>query len=301
MLFTSPEFVFVFLPVTFLGFYAISLWRQTAAITWLVAASLAFYGYWNPAYLFLLIPSILGNYIAGRVIASLTGTIRYVAAALAITANLAILLWFRYLFLVWNAGLLLGIPFAVPKITLPLGVSFITFQKIAYIADVYSGKTRDRGPLRFALFVSFFPQLIAGPIAHHSEILSQLDHPLRVRLSHLAAGLSLFVVGLFKKVILADGVSGIANAGFGAAADGTRELLASAWASALTVFGQLYFDFSGYSDMACGLGLMFGIRLPINFFSPYKSVSIIEFWRRWHITLSRFLRDYLYIPLGGNR
>jgi alginate O-acetyltransferase complex protein AlgI len=156
-------------------------------------------------------------------------------------------------------------------------------------------------PLRFALFVSFFPQLIAGPISHHAEILPQLRRRVRVLAGNVAAGLSLFAVGLFKKVVIADGVSPITDLGFAAVAKGEYLVPEAAWASALAYTLQLYFDFSGYSDMACGLGLMFGIRLPVNFLSPYKSTSIIEFWRRWHITLSRFLRDYLYIPLGGNR
>jgi alginate O-acetyltransferase complex protein AlgI len=302
MLFTSPEFVFLFLPVTFFGFWALSLFNPTLTITWLVVASIFFYGYWNVTYLWLLIPSIICNYIAGRMIASLYGRARYATAAIAVAGNLGVLLYFKYTnFLVTNLGLVLGTPFTVPKIVLPLGVSFITFQKIAYIVDVYRGKVRDRGLLGFALFVSFFPQLIAGPIAHHSEILPQLDRSIAVRLTNVAGGLSLFAVGLFKKVMVADGISGIANAGFDAAAHGSHLAFGSAWASAIAYTIQLYFDFSGYSDMACGLGLMFGIRLPINFFSPYKAASIIDFWRRWHMTLSRFLRDYLYIPLGGNR
>jgi D-alanyl-lipoteichoic acid acyltransferase DltB (MBOAT superfamily) len=301
MLFTSPEFVFVFLPLTFLGFLGLSRVNQPAAIAWLVAASLGFYGYWNLFYLALLLPSIVLNYAAGRVVSSFAGRARYVAAALAITANLAVLAWFKYAgFLATNLNLL-GLHLKVPAIMLPLGVSFITFQKIAYIADSYSGKTRDRGFLRFALFVSFFPQLIAGPIAHHSEILDQLEKSVRVRAAEVAAGLSLFSVGLLKKVMIADGVAGLADRGFVAVAQGGHLAFSSAWASAISYSIQLYFDFSGYCDMACGLALIFGIRLPINFFSPYKATSVIEFWRRWHMTLSRFLRDYVYIPLGGNR
>jgi alginate O-acetyltransferase complex protein AlgI len=200
-----------------------------------------------------------------------------------------------------NAAWALGLSLDVPSIVLPLGVSFITFQKIAYIVDVYQGKVRYQEPLRFALFVSFFPQLIAGPIAHHGEILPQLREKLTVQAHNVAAGLSLFAVGLFKKVIVADGVAGIADTGFKAVAKGSYLAFDTAWASALAYTIQLYFDFSGYSDMACGLVLVFGVRLPANFMSPYKATSIIDFWRRWHITLSRFLRDYLYIPLGGNR
>ncbi len=301
LLFTAPEFVFVFLPLTFAGFWGLSRVSQPAAIGWLVAASIGFYGYWNVAYLALLVPSIILNYAAGRLISGLTGPARQAAAVIAIAGNLSVLLYFKYAgFLVSNLNAL-GAGLAVPSIVLPLGISFITFQKIAYIADVYRGKAKNHGLLRFALFVSFFPQLIAGPIAHHAEILSQLQRSLRIRAADVAAGLSLFAIGLFKKVMIADRVSWAADAGFGAAAHGSHLTFTSAWAAAFAYTIQLYFDFSGYSDMACGLGLMFGIRLPINFFSPYKAASIIEFWRRWHMTLSRFLRDYLYIPLGGNR
>jgi D-alanyl-lipoteichoic acid acyltransferase DltB (MBOAT superfamily) len=302
MLFTSPEFVFAFLPLTFLGFWLLSAINQTAAIVWVTAASLYFYAFWEVSYLWLLVPSIGLNYLAGVAIGRLGGRRRWLMAAAAIVGNLGVLAYFKYTaFLMVNASWALGLELDVPSIALPLGVSFITFQKIAYIVDVYQGKVRYQEPLRFALFVSFFPQLIAGPIAHHGEILPQLRERLGVQASNVAAGMSLFAVGLFKKVIVADGVAGIADAGFRATAAGGHLTFEAGWASALAYTCQIYFDFSGYSDMACGLGLMFGIRLPVNFMSPYKAASIIDFWRRWHITLSRFLRDYLYIPLGGNR
>jgi D-alanyl-lipoteichoic acid acyltransferase DltB (MBOAT superfamily) len=188
-------------------------------------------------------------------------------------------------------------------VILPLGISFITFQKIAYLVDAYQGKTREYNFLHFCLFVTFFPQLIAGPIVHHREVMPQFNEPRIYRFSYenLAVGVTIFALGLFKKVMIADNIALHATPVFDAAAQGTPLSLLEAWSGALAYTLQLYFDFSGYSDMAIGLGRMFGIRLPVNFYSPYKAANIIDFWRRWHITLSRFLRDYLYIPLGGNR
>ena len=263
--------------------------------------SFAFYGYWNIKYLALLVPSIVLNYWAAVVITALSEPYKRIAAAIAVAGNLGVLLFFKYTgFLITNLNNLLDAPILVPAIVLPLGVSFITFQKITYIVDVYRGRARDQGFLRFALFVSFFPQLIAGPIAHHAEFLPQVTGRLGLFAQNVAVGLSVFAIGLFKKVMIADGVAEIADAAFAASAGGVPLSPLSAWAGALAYTTQLYFDFSGYSDMACGLALLLD-RLPINFFTPYKSTSIIEFWHRWHRTLSRFLRDYLYIPLGGNR
>jgi alginate O-acetyltransferase complex protein AlgI len=184
---------------------------------------------------------------------------------------------------------------------LPLGLSFFTFQKIALIVDAYRGRVSNFEPLGYVLFVSFFPQLIAGPIVHHSEVMPQFAKPETVRGSLIAAGLSLFVIGLAKKVLLADNLAQWASPVFDSASAGLRPSSSSAWIAAMAYSLQLYFDFSGYSDMAIGLARLFGIRLPLNFNSPYKAANIIDFWRRWHMTLSRFLRDYLYIPLGGNR
>jgi D-alanyl-lipoteichoic acid acyltransferase DltB (MBOAT superfamily) len=301
MLFTSTEFLLEFLPIVFCGYWACTYVSQTAATLWLVMASLIFYGYWNPLYLLLLVPSIAFNYAAGRLIVALSGRRRAWTTAAAVAANLGVLLYFKYTaFIVTNLDLL-GLKLPLPSIVLPLGISFITFQKIAYVVDAYNGKTYDAGPVRFALFVSFFPQLIAGPISHHSEIVPQLRDKTVFQLKNVAVGLSLFAIGLAKKILIADGVAAIADVGFGMVSRGEEISFWSAWAAALAYSMQLYFDFSGYSDMACGLALLFGIRLPINFYSPYKASSIIEFWRRWHMTLSRFLRDYLYIPLGGSR
>ncbi len=305
MLFTAFEFVFLFLPATFLGFLLLRRAGDIAGALWLTAASLFFYGFWNAAYLWLLVPSILFNYALGRVLdGQRPGTSKKLLLAAGITANLGVLAYFKYAgFLAANLDLLTGWDLALGTIVLPLGISFITFQKIAYLVDAYRGHARDPSFVRFALFVSFFPQLIAGPIVHHAEIMPQLrpGRWKRVTAAAVASGLSLFAIGMFKKVVLADGVAPGANLAFGEAAQGLAPSPAAAWAGALAYTLQLYFDFSGYSDMACGLALLFGIRLPANFYSPYKARSIIDFWRRWHITLSRFLRDYLYIPLGGNR
>lgn len=305
MLFTAFEFVFLFVPATLVGFMLLRGWSYAASVLWLTLASLFFYAFWNAAYLWLLIPSILVNFFLGRLLSGhAPGLQKKLLLAAGISANLGVLLYFKYAgFLVANADLLLGTGFTLGAIVLPLGISFITFQKIAYLVNAYRGHARDPSFIRFALFVSFFPQLIAGPIVHHAEIMPQLL-PSRlkgVKAATLAAGLCLFALGMFKKVILADGIAPGANLAFADAAKSIEPSLAAAWAGALSYTLQLYFDFSGYSDMACGLALMFGVRLPPNFYSPYKAAGIIDFWRRWHITLSRFLRDYLYIPLGGNR
>lgn len=305
MLFTAFEFVFLFLPATLLGYWLLRRASYLAGVLWLVAASLFFYAFWNAAFLWLLVPSIVVNFFLGRALdACPPGLAKKILLGAGIAANLAVLLYFKYAgFLAANLDLLVGSKIELGAIVLPLGVSFITFQKIAYLVDAYRGHARDPSFLRFALFVSFFPQLIAGPIVHHAEIMPQLL-PSRlkgVRAVTLAAGLGLFALGMFKKVVLADGIAPGANLAFADAARGIEPGLSAAWAGALSYTLQLYFDFSGYSDMACGLALMFGVRLPANFFSPYKATGIIDFWRRWHITLSRFLRDYLYIPLGGNR
>ena len=221
-----------------------------------------------------------------------------------IAANLGLLGYYKYAnFFVDNLNALLGNNLILETIILPLAISFFTFQQIAYLVDAYRGETHEYSFLHYALFVTFFPQLIAGPIVHHHEMLPQFARSTiyRLKAEHLAVGLTIFTLGLFKKVVLADGVAVYATPVFNAAEAGTALTFFEAWGGALAYTFQLYFDFSGYSDMAIGLARMFGIRLPLNFNSPYKATSIIDFWRRWHITLSRFLRDYLYIPLGGSR
>ncbi|HYD64552.1 MBOAT family protein [Azospirillum sp.] len=304
MLFNSAEFLFVFLPVTLAGFYILRRLRNVNFYaSWLFAASMVFYGYWYPQYLPLIMGSITFNYGIGLAVGRATRW-RRPLAVFGIAANLFGLGYFKYTnFLVDNLNAVLGSGLSVEALALPLGISFFTFQKIAYLIDVYTGRPAERNYLAYGTFVMFFPQLIAGPIVHHSEILPQLRRiggPQPV-LTNLAVGLTVLTFGLFKKAVIADGMAVYANAIFTAANAGQALSLAEAWLGALAYTLQLYFDFSGYSDMAIGLGLMFGIRLPVNFWSPYKATSIIDFWRRWHITLSRFLRDYLYIPLGGNR
>ena len=306
MLFNSYIFIFAFLPATLLLYSASARVHARAAIATLVVASLFYYGWWAPRYVFLILFSILFNYSIGLVLASDTRPERMRRGALVfgVCVNLGLLAYFKYaLFIASNVSSLFDIPINLGTITLPLAISFFTFQQIAYLVDARRGLTREYSFIDYCLFVTFFPQLIAGPIVHHGEMLPQFADKRTARPSadNLTVGLSIFAAGLFKKVVLADGVSGTANSVFDAALAGGGVTFLDAWAGALAYTLQLYFDFSGYSDMAIGIGRMFGIRLPVNFDSPYKARSIVDFWRRWHITLSRFLRDYLYIPLGGNR
>ncbi|RAU23581.1 membrane-bound O-acyltransferase family protein [Paramagnetospirillum kuznetsovii] len=299
MIFSSLEFLFGFLPLTLaVSWLAIRVGGQKALLVWLVAASIGFYGRWHLPDLLVLGASVAVNFGIGQVL--------YRRAArpllvLGIAFNLILLGYFKYAgFLAETVNAVLGTHYGSDKLALPLAISFITFQKIAYLIDVFHRRTSDRSLLSYLFFASFFPQLIAGPIVHHREIVPQLRSG---RFGHLtrdglSRGAAMFSMGLYKKVMLADGMATFADAVFNASAAPT---LVDAWGGALAYAFQIYFDFSGYTDMALGLGLMFGLRLPVNFNSPYKATSIIDFWRRWHITLSHFLRDCLYIPLGGNR
>ena len=302
MLFNSYVFLFAFLPVTLLGFHLIGKQgHHGVAISWLVGASLFFYGWWNPAYLGLILGSILFNYAVG---VALLGRPNKLTLFLGVAVNLGVLGYFKYAnFFIDNINSLVGSDIILEQIILPLGISFFTFQQITYLVDAYRGETREYNFLHYCLFVTFFPQLIAGPIVHHKEMLPQFakDALHGLKSKNLAVGFTIFIIGLFKKVVLADGIAVHATSVFNGAENGVYLTFFEAWGGALAYSFQLYFDFSGYSDMAIGLARMFGIRLPLNFNSPYKAISIIDFWRRWHITLSRFLRDYLYIPLGGNR
>ncbi len=314
MLFNSLEFILVFLPITLIGFYVIGAQGyQRAAIAWVVVASLSFYAYWNPGDhapmelwrwwpLALICSSVVFNFLVGQ---RLLARPSKLLLGIGVAANLAAIGYFKYagFFALDVLQPLTGVEVGLGQIVLPLAISFFTFQQIAYLVDAYRGEVRADGFVNYALFVTFFPQLIAGPIVHHSETMPQFANrsTFRPKLDHLSLGLSIFVIGLAKKVLLADGIAVYATPVFAAAQAGADPTLFEAWGGALAYTFQLYFDFSGYSDMAIGLGLMFNIRLPLNFNSPYKAVNIIDFWRRWHITLSRFLRDYLYIPLGGNR
>ncbi|MEE8575134.1 MAG: MBOAT family protein [Thermodesulfobacteriota bacterium] len=306
MLFNSNVFIFLFLPLTVFGFYLIGeRGHHRTAAAWLVAASLVFYSWWNPPYAALLIGSILFNYFVGLKLSSSTRNKRPHAMALAIgvAVNLATLGYFKYMnFFIENFNFLGG-DLHVSSVILPLGISFFTFQQIAYLVDAHRGEVREPNFLRYSLFVSFFPQLIAGPIVHHKEMMPQFakDAIYRVKAENIARGLTIFFIGLFKKVILADGIALYATPVFSESLKGTSLSFLDSWGGALAYSMQLYFDFSGYADMAIGIALLFGIKIALNFNSPYKSVNIIEFWRNWHMTLSRFLRDYLYFPLGGNR
>lgn len=304
MLFNSVAYIFAFLPATFAVFWVLMwLGRKSLALSALSLASLFFYGWWNPVYVPLLLFLVLANYAVGYYLATASNWRKPVLIA-GLALNLTTLGYFKYAaFLAANTNALLGTGIDVGTIVLPLAISFFTFQKIAFICDAYAGKVNDLNFMRFGLFVSFFPQLIAGPIVHHREIMPQFA---ALEARHLtwdivAKGLSLFSIGLFKKVVIADGLSQFVGPVFDAARDGAVLNTGDSWLGMLAYTFQLYFDFSGYSDMALGSALLFGIRLPVNFYSPYKATSIIDFWRRWHITLSNFLRDYLYIPLGGNR
>jgi len=307
MLFNSYEFLLLFLPVALAGWFILGKFAGLrCAQVWLVAASLFYYGWWNPWYLILIIGLTVVNYGWGRLLAqrAAAGLPRGALLALGVALNLGMLGYFKYAnFFVDNADALLGVNWVLNKVILPLGISFFTFQKIGYLVDCYRGLVPTGDFLSFALFVVFFPQLIAGPITHHGEVIPQFSQPevTRLRWQNLAVGLTMLIFGLAKKVLLADPLSARIGEMFGAASAGQPMPLGGAWYAVLAYALQIYFDFSGYSDMAIGLARLFNITLPQNFNSPYQSVNIVEFWRRWHMTLSRFLRDYLYIPLGGNR
>src|ERR1700722_3262561 len=301
MLFSSYTFLFQFLPATALAFAAARRHSPRAGIMVLAGASLFFYGAWRPVYLLLLIASIAVNFSLGlRMEDPLR---RRGIGTLGVVLNLAVLCYFKYTnFLFDSLNTLTGAPLPFFNIVLPLGISFFTFQQIAYLVDVMRGAKVERDIVSYTLFVSFFPHLIAGPLVHHAEMIPQFKRGRTGRSAVLAArGLAIFAAGLFKKVVIADNLAQFVSPVFAHLDAGGGVTTPWAWLATLAYTLQIYFDFSGYSDMAIGLALLFGIRLPVNFRSPYKATSIIDFWRRWHITLSRFLRDYLYIPLGGNR
>ncbi|MBI3331792.1 MBOAT family protein [Candidatus Peregrinibacteria bacterium] len=305
MIFSSYEFLFLFLPIVW-GVFAMltRTGSHRLILAWLTLASLFFYGWWNPWYLPVLVASILGNFLFGRAMMRWPGH-RKALLITGVTLNLALLGYFKYThFFLDTFNDFAGTDFSIGRIILPLAISFHTFQQIAYLVDLYRGKEQeDHDLLQYLLFVSFFPQLIAGPIVKHRELVTQFarDAFSRIDLRNVAMGITAIAIGFFKKSVAADSIAQYANAVFDAGAAGQTLGFYEAWGGALSYTMQLYFDFSGYIDMATGAALLFNIRLPLNFYSPYKSLSIIDFWRRWHITLSRFLRDFLYIPLGGNR
>ncbi len=311
MLFNSYTFIFFYLPVTLCIFFLLGRYdRHRLAMIWLVLASLFFYGWWQPVYLWLLTGSITINYTLGQALSKHTASlspgisIKKGLLSFGIIINLGLLGYFKYAnFFIENYNNITGSALDIAPIILPLAISFFTFQQIAYLVDAHCGLTQEHNFLNYCLFVSFFPQLIAGPIVHHKEVMSQFENKTIGRYNplNLSVGLSIFCIGLFKKVALADHAAAYASPVFNAAENGAILTFLEAWSGVLAYSFEIYFDFSGYSDMAIGLGWMFGIHLPLNFNSPYKAHNIIEFWQRWHMTLSRFLRDYLYIPLGGNR
>ena len=305
MLFNSYEFIFAFLPLTFfIYFYLLHKRLIVGAKAFLVFSSLFFYSWWNIAYLPLILSSMLFNYALGNTLSYDSKKLKISKKTIltfGIIANVVLLGYFKYSdFFLENFNLLFGADVPLLHLALPLAISFFTFQQIAYLVDSYRGETKEYDFLNYALFVTFFPQLIAGPIVHHKEMMPQFASRWNLvkRYKNIAAGLFIFSIGLFKKVVIADSFSVWVNAGFNAS---YCLNIIEAWATSLSYTFQLYFDFSGYTDMAIGAALLFNIKLPINFNSPYKALDIQDFWRRWHITLSRFLKEYIYIPLGGNR
>lgn len=301
MLFNSYEFILLFMPVVVGGYFAIGQRSNIAGHYWLIAASLFFYGWWNPVYLWLIVFSLSVNFSIGKYL--LAGRQSKGHLALGIAFNLFLLGYYKYTdFFLENVNALLGTDYNLLHIILPLGISFFTFTQIAYLVETYRGVVKEHNFRSYILFVTYFPHLLAGPIIHYEQMMPQfMDKALKkVNYENLSRGLFLFGIGLVKKVMIADTLGKWADAGYASVGQIDLSTLA-AWTISLAYTFQLYFDFSGYTDMALGVSLMLNIKLPINFDSPYKSASIIEFWRRWHITLSFFLRDYLYIPLGGNR
>ena len=311
MLFNSYPFIFVFFPLVLIGFFLIGARSARAAAGFLALASLFFYGWWSVKALPLLVGSICFNYWAGlRLTPSpdRSDGARKRWLIFALTVNLIVLAIFKYAnFFLGNVNEALteagASPLPLLHIALPIGISFYTFTQIAFLVDCWHGKVHERRFVHYALFVTYFPHLIAGPVLHHAQMMPQFANPATYRLNpdKLALGLAIFTFGLAKKLLIADRVGQYADMFFNGVHAGTVPGMVSAWLGVLAYTLQIYFDFSGYSDMAVGLSLCLGVQIPLNFRSPYKSTSIIEFWRRWHITLSDFLRDYLYIPLGGNR
>src|ERR1700712_321590 len=301
MLFNSYAFIFLFLPVVLAGYFVFGRGSNLAPVIWLALASLAFYALGKWQYVPLLLASIAFNYAVGYLLIArdLRPKARCAVLTAGVAGDLLVLGIFKYAgFLAVNFNAVFSTGFVV-HILLPVGISFYTFTQIAFLVDAYRGQVARYALPHYALFVTYFPHLIAGPILHHRDMIPQFERAEAKRPDpHLIlCGLIIFAIGLFKKTCLADGIQPLVGPVFGPGSPTFDQ----AWIGALAYTFQLYFDFSGYSDMAIGISLMFGIFLPLNFNSPYKATSIIDFWRRWHMTLSQFLRDYLYIPLGGNR
>ena len=305
MLFNSYIYIFLFLPLVFIiYFYHIHKRLCEGSKAFLIVASLFFYSYWNICYLPLMLFSILFNFTLAKNISALNEEKTISKKSLlffGISVNLGLLAYYKYTdFFLDNLNTIFGTQIELLHLALPLAISFYTFQQIAYLVDSYRNETKEYDFINYTLFVTFFPQLIAGPIVHHKEMMPQFYTKWNMALNYknIVLGLFLFSIGLFKKVVIADSFAIWATNGFDIA---QKLYFVEAWITSLSYTFQLYFDFSGYTDMAIGAALLFNIKLPINFNSPYKAVSIRDFWRRWHITLSNFLKEYVYIPLGGNR
>ena len=310
MLFNSYLFILIFLPLTLFSYYFLvpflnlkGIKKQQCCLFILLIASLIFYGYWNPKYLFLIGTSILFIFSLGLRLHVLTQSfLKKFLLFLGISFNLALLAYFKYAnFFVDNLEIFLNTSIEWEEIILPIAISFFTFQQIAYLVDVYNNKTNEYKLLNYSVFISFFPQLIAGPIVYHSEVKKQYSNLsiLKEKYSNFSVGICIFILGLFKKVVIADTLEDYSTPIFSANEDGNIQLVfIEAWIGILAYTFQLYFDFSGYSDMAVGLARLFGIRLPFNFNSPFKAINIIDFWKRWHITLSRFINDYLFTNIA---
>lgn len=302
MLFNSYIFLLVFLPLCLAGYYVLNRFKlHTVALLELIGMSLWFYGYFNYSYLLILCGSIVANWLVSRGVSRLEGNKRKVLLVLGITADILLIFYFKYYdFFVANVNAVFKTSFELRYIILPLGISFFTFQQISYLVDSYRGETKDYKFIEYAAFVSFFPQLVAGPIVLHNEFVPQIRDESKRCFNHdnFAFGISALAVGLFKKVLIADTFGIAVSWAWGRLTDlSSVEILLIM----ICYTFQIYFDFSGYCDMAVGLGRMFNIELPVNFNSPYKADSILEFWKRWHMTLTRFLRNYIYFPLGGSR
>ncbi len=309
MLFNSYEFIVLFLPITLTMFFVLGRYYSNRyAIFWLVVSSLFFYGWWNPVYLILICFSIITNYTIGLLITRYNvledNNKSLLFVVIGVSFNLLLLAYYKYSnFFINTLNYTVGFDWNLHNVLLPIGISFFTFQQIAYLVDTRTNKTSEHNFLHYSLFVVFFPQLIAGPIVHHRQMLPQFSNPetYSPTFRNISVGSTIFIIGLFKKVVIADNIAVYVNPIFDIVETGQTINFFQAWTATLGYSLQLYFDFSGYSDMAIGLARLFGVKLPINFYSPYKATSIIDFWQRWHMTLSVFLRDYIYIPLGGNK
>lgn len=310
MLYNSYEFIFLFLPITLIVFYQLGKRNyQKIALVWLILTSFFFYARWNPAYLIFLLGSLAINYSLGVTINNKVQAIlsknlvindRFFLI-IGIIFNLGLLAYFKYAnFFVDSINSLVGSNWTLKNLIIPLGISFITFEQIAYLVDTYKGKIKDHNPIHYCLFIGFFPQLISGPIVRYRELAPQLKSSKVFQFNYedFSVGLTIFSIGLFKKVIIADNLSPHVSLIYDAVTEGTSLSFMEAWIGILAHTLRLYFDFSGYSDMAIGVARMFGIKLPLNFDSPYKTTNISQFWSHWHMTLTRFFRDYLYLPLS---